>query len=178
MSLFRLWWIPDGNAATDGAYVRYPADEMFAVVCLEAHLAGAVIVGENLGTVPQEVNEQLESHGLLGMQLLGMELGDLRWGHGLRTLPETTCAFLTNHDTPPFAAWWDGSDIADRVDLGLLDGADAEAERSDRGSVRHSVLGLVVRSCRRRHGRRRRALRSDGRRAGAAGRGELRGPVG
>lgn len=143
MSLFRLWWIPDGNVATDGAYVRYPADELFAVVCLEAQRAGAVIVGENLGTVPQEVNEQLEAHGLLGMQLLGMELGDLRWGRGPRPLAETTCAFLTNHDTPPFAAWWDGSDIADRAELGLLDSSAADAERGEREATRAAVRGVL-----------------------------------
>ena len=55
MGLHRAWWVPHGLKATDGAYVLQPTDEMFAIICLESHRAGAGVVGENLGTVPQEI---------------------------------------------------------------------------------------------------------------------------
>ena len=66
MQFRRLYWIPDGFAATEGAYVTYPFEHYLAILCLESHLAGVPIVGENLGIVPAEVDDALETHGLLG----------------------------------------------------------------------------------------------------------------
>ena len=63
MGLHRLWWVPQGFAAGEGAYVRYPAEKLWATVCLEAYRHRADIVGENLGTVPDEVNAALDRHG-------------------------------------------------------------------------------------------------------------------
>jgi 4-alpha-glucanotransferase len=74
MQLHRLWWVPRGLAATDGAYVRYPADELTAVLTLESHRARARIVGENLGTVPAYVDRALERHGIAKMFVLPFEI--------------------------------------------------------------------------------------------------------
>ena len=64
MGLHRLFWIPQGAPATDGVYVHYPADELYAIVCLESHRHRSRIVGENLGTVPAYVNTAMSRHKL------------------------------------------------------------------------------------------------------------------
>ncbi len=105
MALHRLWWIPDGGSASDGAYVHYPAEELAAVVTLEAWRAGAVVVGENLGTVPPEVNDLMADHRLLGMYATQFELDaapHARWA------PAGSVAVVNTHDMAPFTAFWAG----------------------------------------------------------------------
>jgi len=140
MGLHRLFWLPPGLDARDGVYVRYPAGELYAVVTLESVRTGCGVVGENLGTVPPEVNPALERHGLLGMYVLQFELRP----DGPPRPPEPNCvATLNTHDTPPFAGFWAGRDIADRRELGLLDDARAAAETAARERLRAGVLGFL-----------------------------------
>ncbi|MFH8368895.1 4-alpha-glucanotransferase [Streptomyces sp. NPDC018031] len=73
MGLFRLWWVPEGREPTDGTYVRYDAEAMLGVLALEAHRAGAVVVGEDLGTVEPGVRETLAARGVLGTSVLWFE---------------------------------------------------------------------------------------------------------
>lgn len=107
MALHRLWWVPAGADATDGAYVHYPAEELAAILTLEACRAGAVVVGENLGTVPPEVNELLEAHRFVGMYATQFELESAP--HARRP-PAGTLAVVNTHDMAPFAAFWDNAD--------------------------------------------------------------------
>ena len=107
MALHRLWWIPGGGSAADGAYVHYPAEELAAVVTLEAWRAGAVVVGENLGTVPPEVDRLMGEHRLLGMYATQFELDaapHARWA------PPGSVAVVNTHDMAPFAAFGAGLD--------------------------------------------------------------------
>jgi 4-alpha-glucanotransferase len=97
MGLHRLYWVPDGHEATDGAYVRYPADELYAVLTLEAHRHGTTIVGEDLGTVPRSVRRAMRKHGLLRSYVLQFE--------GDRAPRRDDAAYLSTHDTPTFAAY-------------------------------------------------------------------------
>ncbi len=101
MGLHRLWWVPEGAAATSGAYVRYAADEQYAVLALAATRHEAEIVGENLGTVPPEVDEALAAHGLVGMWPLQLAVPA-----GDRSPPPGSFATLNTHDMAPFAAFW------------------------------------------------------------------------
>src|SRR5260370_28033164 len=74
MRLHRLFWVPRGLEAAGGVYVRYPHEELYALLALESHRHQAMIVGENLGTVPPEVDESMDRHGVLGMYVLQYEL--------------------------------------------------------------------------------------------------------
>ncbi len=140
MGLHRLFWLPPGLDARDGVYVRYPAEELYAVVTLESVRTGCGVVGENLGTVPPEVNPALERHGLLGMYVLQFELR----ADGPPRPPGPNCvAGLNTHDTPTFAGFWSGRDIADRRELGLLDDARAAAEEAARQELRAGVLAFL-----------------------------------
>jgi 4-alpha-glucanotransferase len=73
MGLFRLWWVPEGREPTEGCYVRYDAEAMLGVLALEAHRAGAVVIGEDLGTVEPGVREALAGRGVLGTSVLWFE---------------------------------------------------------------------------------------------------------
>jgi 4-alpha-glucanotransferase len=101
MGVHRLWWIPDGMGAQDGAYVRYPREELLAVIAVEASRRGTTIIGENLGTVPDEVSEALERWDVLGMYEEQFALYHARY---LPAIPARSVAGVRTHDMPAFAA--------------------------------------------------------------------------
>jgi 4-alpha-glucanotransferase len=144
MGLHRLFWIPKGLEPRDGVYVRYPAEELYAIVCLESHRHRASIVGENLGTVPAYVNASMARHGLQRMYVMQYELA-AGPRHVLRAAPHDSVASLNTHDMPPFAAYWEGLDIVDRLRLGLLDPAGARIEQENRRSLRPALERFLER---------------------------------
>lgn len=122
IGLFRLWWIPEGAPPTDGTYVRYDHEAMIGIVALEAHRAGAVVVGEDLGTVQPWVRDYLRARGVLGTSILWFELD--RDGEG-GPLPaerwrEYCLSSVTTHDLPPTAGYLAGEHVRLRDSLGLL----------------------------------------------------------
>ncbi|MFJ3879623.1 4-alpha-glucanotransferase [Streptomyces sp. NPDC090077] len=122
MGLFRLWWIPKGTPPAQGTYVSYDGEAMLAVLVLEAHRAGAVVVGEDLGTVEPQVRRELARRGILGTSVLWFERD---WSGGGEPLPagawRSQClATATTHDLPPTAAKLAGSHVELRDRLGLL----------------------------------------------------------
>ncbi|MBS41886.1 MAG: 4-alpha-glucanotransferase [Nocardioides sp.] len=124
MGLFRLWWIPQGAAPTEGAYVRYPADDLLDIVCLESHRAGAVVVGEDLGTVEDGVREALAERGMLGYRVWWFEADDpADWDR-------LALGSVTTHDLPTVAGAWTGSDADDQKAVGAMDDADIDAGRA------------------------------------------------
>ncbi|MFA9566268.1 MAG: 4-alpha-glucanotransferase, partial [Acidimicrobiales bacterium] len=129
MALRRLYWIPSGADLAEGTYVHYPLEELFAVLSVESHRHRCAIVGENLGTVPPEIDAGLARHGILGMYLAQFEAGETSKPTG----PDATRAALINtHDTPSLAGWVDQVDIDERLRVGLLDEAGATIERANR----------------------------------------------
>ena len=137
IGLFRLWWIPDGAAPTEGTYVRYDHDAMVGIVALEAHRAGAVVVGEDLGTVEPWVRDYLMLRGLLGTSILWFELD--RDGTG-GPLPaerwrEYCLSSVATHDLPPTAGYLAGDHIRLRESLGLLTRPLADEIESDRAEL-------------------------------------------
>jgi len=139
MGLHRLYWIPDELTGDKGVYVEYPADELWAILCLESHRYRAGIVGENLGTVPPSVNAAIKRHSIREMYVLQYEIMGDPEKPGLRPPPRKSVASLNTHDMPPFRAFLDGFDIDDRVDLGLLNEKGARKERKERVLMRRKL---------------------------------------
>ena len=127
MWLHRLYWIPKGRPASEGAYVRYPAEDLYAILCLESHRHKTMLVGENLGTVPPEVNKAMARHQLRETYVLQYEAGPK-----LRRPPRRSVASLNTHDMPTFEAFLRGLDIDDRFDLGLIQKSNLAAEHRAR----------------------------------------------
>ncbi|WP_438293793.1 4-alpha-glucanotransferase [Streptomyces sp. HUAS TT7] len=137
MGLFRLWWVPEGHPPTDGTYVHYDAEAMLAVLALEAHRAGAVVIGEDLGTVEPGVREALAERGVLGTSVLWFERD---WtGTGLPLAPEdwrpACVATATTHDLPSTAARLTGEHVQLRHRLGLLATPLAQEQHAARAEV-------------------------------------------
>lgn len=141
MQLQRLYWVPDGASAEQGTYVHQPIDELVATVAVESHLAGCAVVGEDLGTVSDEVRSAMADHGVAGMWVAQFEPCDDegRWHRPPRA---DQVASITTHDTPTFAGWARADDVDRSVALGVLDPSVAEDHRSGR---RHAVQGLLRR---------------------------------
>jgi 4-alpha-glucanotransferase len=138
MALHRLFWIPKGLEPREGVYVRYPAEELYAILSVESHRHRAEIVGENLGTVPAYVNSTMARHNVQQMYVVQYELtpGARRV---LRPVPRGSVASLNTHDMPPFVAYWKCLDIEDRLTLGLLDSRGARIERKNRRSLQKAL---------------------------------------
>jgi 4-alpha-glucanotransferase len=117
MAWTRLYWIPHGFGLHEGTYVSYPAEELFAVLTLESHRNRCEVIGENLGTVPPEIDAALPHHRIWGMYLAQFEASK---GASMAAPAATDMALVGTHDTPTFAGWLAGNDIEERVRYGLL----------------------------------------------------------
>jgi 4-alpha-glucanotransferase len=126
MGLFRLFWIPNGMSAAEGAYVRYNSDEMLAIVALESERAKAYVVGEDLGTVEQGAREKLAEHKILSYRLLWFEKDEPE------TYPKEALAAVTTHDLPTVAGQWTGSDLQKQRALNLKPNEESTAEINER----------------------------------------------
>ncbi len=139
----RLFWIPHGLDAHQGVYVRYPAEELYALFSLESHRHRAMLVGEDLGTVPPEVPESMARHSVHRMYVVQYCLQDDP-KEALPPIPAASIASINTHDMPPFAAFLAGEDIRQREALGLLGDQelDKELER------RQAMIEAMIRSLR------------------------------
>jgi len=137
MQLHRLFWVPRGMGAAAGVYVRYPAEELYAVLSVESHRYRAIVVGENLGTVPPEVYEAMDRHEVLGMYVVQYELQP--GSQGLRPPPAQCVASLNTHDMPTFEGFLQSKDVDDLQGLGFFTPEQARQEKERRGSIRHGM---------------------------------------
>jgi 4-alpha-glucanotransferase len=145
LGLQRLWLVPEGASAADGAYLRYPMTDLLRLIALESVRHRAIVVGEDLGTVPDGFRERLARYGVLGIRVLWFEReedggGFKRPAHWSRTALATT----TTHDLPTVAGWWSGADIAWRDRIGQTapraDGRDPVAlANAERAADRHAL---------------------------------------
>jgi 4-alpha-glucanotransferase len=144
MGLARLWLIPDDASPADGAYIAYPLTDLLRLLALESQRRQAIVVGEDLGTLPQGFHGTLETAGVHGMRVLWFE----RDGDAF-TVPErwddSAVAMTSTHDLPTVAGWWHGTDIVTRAACGRLgkgvSEADVSAERvKDRSALWQAVV--------------------------------------
>lgn len=140
MGLHRLFCIPNGMAATAGVYLRYPVEEMFAVVCLEASRAGCHVVGEDLGTVPPVIRTRMARHGFSRLHVLQFSI-DAGAEPPVRPPAPGSVACLNTHDTPTFAGFLDGLDLRVQLELGLIDEAALAVAVADR---RRTIAALAA----------------------------------
>ena len=135
MSLYRLFWVPDGLSARRGVYVRYREEELFAVLVLESARHRAVVVGEDLGTVPAAVRRAMDTHGVQRMHVVQFEANPDN--DPPVALPDgPVIASLNTHDMPMFAGFWRGTEIDDQLDLGLIDDDEHQRALQQRATLR------------------------------------------
>jgi 4-alpha-glucanotransferase len=132
MALTRLYWVPHGFGKHEGTYVSYPSDELFAIMTLESLRNRCEVVGENLGTVPPEIDEALPRHRIWGMYLAEFEAAESE-EPAAPTVNDV--ALIGTHDTPTLAGWLAGVDIDERAGVGLLEQAAVPAEREARSAA-------------------------------------------
>ncbi len=131
MGLQRLWLVPEGASAADGAYLDYPLDDFLHLLALESHRHGAVVIGEDLGTVPRGFRRRLAQAGIAGMDVMWFERNRGSFRAPTRWRRDAV-SMTTTHDLPTVAGWWRGSDIEVRSALGLSAAGEAEQRPSDR----------------------------------------------
>jgi 4-alpha-glucanotransferase len=137
MGLFRLFWIPEGADPAQGTYVRYPADDLLGVLALESVAAGALVVGEDLGTVEPGVRERLADEGVLSYRLAWFEQGPDGGRRRAADYPQLALAATTTHDLPTVAGFFSGSDLDHLRDIGVASrGGDTQAgQEAQRASL-------------------------------------------
>lgn len=139
LGLQRLWVIPQGESPPNGAYLHYPLDDMLRLLSLESHRHQAIVLGEDLGTVPDGLREKLAAREILGMRVLLFEQHHTGHFKSLMEWPDNALATTSTHDLSPLNGWWRARDIDWNHRLNLID---AHAEQQWRESREHERRGL------------------------------------
>jgi 4-alpha-glucanotransferase len=142
MGLHRFYWVPKGLGPTQGVYVRYPVNELYAVYCLESVRHKVVLVGEDLGTVPDGVRPAMSQHNIHRLYVGQYEIQPNAERPFAPASPGAI-ASLNTHDMPTFTAFWKELDLDDRHDLGILDDATSKQERERRDNIRKAVIQFL-----------------------------------
>jgi 4-alpha-glucanotransferase len=146
LGLFRMFWVPLGESAREGAYVKSFSEELFGILALESVRHGALVVGEDLGTVPPEVPKVLQGWGVLGSKVAVFER-DFHSGRfrSAREYPRLSLATVNTHDLPPLVGWLDERDIQLRSELGdLADPVQRDTMRRGRAIDRTALISSLT----------------------------------
>lgn len=131
MGLHRLYCVPRGFGATEGAYLRYPKEELYALIALESRRYRCAVVGEDLGTVPPDVPPALARHNVARLWVSQFEIPS-EVGKVPRSSPPAVVASFGTHDMATFSGWWQGADLADRRALGLINDEEQARQLAER----------------------------------------------
>jgi 4-alpha-glucanotransferase len=124
MALLRLWWVHNNSSATDGAYVNYPVDDLLAILALESQRNKSLVIGEDLGTVPDSIREKLQANGMYSYRVFFFEQSEDGGFFSPSHYPEQSMATLTTHDMPTLIGFWHCDDLALGKELGLYPDAE------------------------------------------------------
>ena len=143
MGLHRLFWIPKGRDTSQGVYVRYPAEELYAILSIESQRNKVCIIGEDLGIVPSYVRPAMVRHGIQRMHVLQYAL-PTQPDRQLQRVPAHSVASVNTHDMAPFAAFWQGLEQQERIELGLLDSADVRQLEQEYERREQALLAVLT----------------------------------
>ncbi|MCV2884247.1 4-alpha-glucanotransferase [Aestuariibacter sp. AA17] len=119
MALLRLWWVHKGDNAKEGGYVYYPVDDLLAILALESHRHKSLVIGEDLGTVPEEIREKLAENGVYSYRVFFFEQAEDGGFYSPSHYPVQSMSTLTTHDMPTLIGYWHCLDLALGKDIGL-----------------------------------------------------------
>jgi glycogen operon protein len=142
MGLQRLFLVPDGATARDGAYLTYPLHDLLGQVTLESQRARCLVVGEDLGTVPEGFSDTLQAADVLSYSVLWFERDGAGFVPPDQWRPRAA-ACVSTHDLPTLAGWWIGADIAEQQAIGILDGEAAQMARAAREADKARLVDLL-----------------------------------
>lgn len=134
LGLRRLWVVPTGAQPLDGAYLRFPEQDILRLIALESHRARALVIGEDLGVVPPGFRDAISARGIMGMRVLPFERDEAGEFTPSAQWDEQAVAMTSTHDLTPIAGWWQGRDIAWREQLGAA--GDRSVEKVERAADR------------------------------------------
>ncbi|KQN32801.1 4-alpha-glucanotransferase [Sphingomonas sp. Leaf38] len=141
--LRRLWVVPEGASAADGAYLDMPFDDLMRIIAMESQRAKAIVIGEDLGTVPDGFREAMDARAMLGMRVLWFERDADGFVPPARWSPDAV-AMTGTHDLATVAGWWSGRDIGWTWDLGRKSEApDEAADRARRAEDRAALWSAI-----------------------------------
>lgn len=146
MSMLRLWWIPYGETADRGAYVHYPVNDLLAILALESHRHRCMVIGEDLGTVPEEIVGKLRKSGVYSYKVLYFENRHHAVFRAPQAYPQQSMAVATTHDLPTLRGYWEGGDLTLGESLGLYpDKAVLRGLYQDREQAKQGLLNALHR---------------------------------
>ena len=143
MGLTRLFVVPNGAKPAEGAYLAYPVDELIGHIALESQRHKCMIVGEDLGTVPEGFRETAARAGFLTTRVLWFERRDGAF-IAPQFYPTLAVACATTHDLPTLAGWWEGADIEERTRLGQMNADEAGQARAGRAKEKRELVDALV----------------------------------
>jgi 4-alpha-glucanotransferase len=134
MGLKRLWLVPSGGSPAEGAYLSYPIDDLIRLLALESHRHRAIVIGEDLGTVPIDFRSRCRAAGVAGMDVLWFERAGARF-KAPGEWRDDAVAMTTTHDLPTVAGWWSGADLELRRSLASASDAEIAGRPTDRTAL-------------------------------------------
>ena len=143
MSLLRLWWVPAGETADKGAYVAYPVNDLLGILALESHRLRCMVIGEDLGTVPQEIVSLLRKSGVFSWKVLWFEQEKDERYRAPQDYPRQSIASASTHDLPTLTGFWEQGDLALGEKIGLYPGDAVKALHQQRAAQKQALLDAL-----------------------------------